>query len=159
MRTNDGLTRTNAGEGSGVGHWLSYRFATSQPDWPKANPGQALPLKNIGRATCVWHTAPGLRFGSGGQTSLSIDLDAEAHVDEGTLVSVTFHIAANGGTPVDVVRSTQSMRIGDFTAQDSPLPGVASGLAPLPCFGYDLNLTDYPGGTLRVSATVRSNDG
>lgn len=110
----------------------------------------------VGHATARWDTPSGLRFGSGDQSSLSIDLKAYPHVREGTLTSVTFHVSVNGGAASDVGPVTESMRVGDFTTQDSPLPGVTSGLAELFCCGFDQALNSGNAGTITISATVRS---
>jgi hypothetical protein len=113
-----------------------------------------------GSAKCVWRIPSGIRVAQGAFNEiLSVDLKAWPHVDEGDLVSVTFHVAVNGGAATDHVVLAESVRVPNFTDQDSPLPGVTSGVAWKWCHGFDLDLTTLDGGTVVITATVRSNTG
>lgn len=80
---------------------------------------------------------------------LSVKVDAHAGIDR-----VEFDVVANG-TPWDtLVASRADFRTPNFGDSPSPLPGVASGMAPFLGWGVGLDLSAAPAGTLVVTATV-----
>lgn len=111
-----------------------------------------------GNATVKWRTVSGVRFASGDQTTLSVDLSAWPHPDEGIITQVSFTVSGPNGDSTVIVEDLE-LRQPNYTTRTSPLPGVSSGFAPLWCYGTTVNLTAQGGGTITVSATVRSSVG
>ena len=108
-----------------------------------------------GNAITRWRTPNGLRATTS-QATISVDLKAWPAVDEGVLVSVTFHVSVNGGAATDQV-ATETVRLQDVGAQPSPLPGApTSGFAGCWQCGFDLDCSGLAGGTVEISATVRT---
>lgn len=97
-----------------------------------------------------WVSVSGLRRTTPGFVhDLSVDVEAHDGIDR-----VEFAIVANGTPHSTLTASSRSIRTPNFSDQPSPLPGVASGMAPFDGYGVGLDLSTVPAGTIVVTATI-----
>lgn len=107
-------------------------------------------------AIVKWRTRSGIRRTSASDT-LSVDLEAFTNVaTEGGIDRVEFSISENGGAATVVTVSAPSLRTPNYSAQNSYLPGVTSGMAPFWGWGTTLDCNTLAAGTVVVTAVVYS---
>lgn len=107
-------------------------------------------------AVVKWRTRSGIRRTSPSDT-LSVDLEAFTNLaTEGGIDYVEFSVVENGGAPTVVTVSAPSLRTPNYSAQNSYLPGVSSGMAPFWGWGTTLDCNTLAAGTVVVTATVYS---
>lgn len=116
------------------------------------------------RATAKLRTYTGIRRTSPLDT-LSVDVEAWANPDpvahggEGGVDRVVFSISENGGPPVEQVVTAPALRVPNDSDQNSPLPGVSSGMAAQFVYGITLDCGALAAGSVRVAASVISAAG
>lgn len=107
-------------------------------------------------AIVKWRTRSGIRRTSPSDT-LSVDLEAFTNIAvEGGIDRVEFSISENGGAATVVTVSAMALRTPNYSAQNSYLPGVASGMAPFWGWGTTLDCNTLAAGTVVVTAIVYS---
>jgi hypothetical protein len=110
-------------------------------------------------AIAKWRTRSGIRRTSSADT-LSVDVEVYADpIDESGVARVDFTIIESTGATTLKSVTAPSLRIPNYSAQASPLPGVSSGMASIWAYGTTLDCGALAAGTVTVTATVYSGIG
>ncbi|MEB3212485.1 MAG: hypothetical protein VKL39_14090, partial [Leptolyngbyaceae bacterium] len=73
--------------------------------------------------------------------------------------AVAYIVSVDGRAILGGAVTERSIAQPDFSDVDSPLPGVASGMAPVECYSLTLTAGALPPGTVYVEATAQGRDG
>lgn len=113
-----------------------------------------MPTASVDRILADWIHIDGVRR-TAPTDSIDFTVVARAPTDQGGIKQVRFEVR-QGATVVQTsdARYPSSYRKPNFGPSNSPLPGVPSGMSPLPGYGVVLSMAALPVGELTVRATA-----